>query len=550
MAERVATDVVADDIIGRYRAAVRRLEALVRQGLERGLDAERIAQGEARIGDSTQAYRERQLAAARQVLAELRDAAPRVAPVMVTRAYGSAVVAVDRVTLGSSHGDVSGALQGRFGGIHQRSVAVLAGNLRASLEAAAVHAMTATEHVFARANELEGALPARGVAGIGFIGRRKDDAWRRVALEQLAEGTVSLETRRQISRRLVGELVAQGVADAATGFVDGAGRRWALDTYAEMATRTTTREATSRAAMNRMSEHGIELVTVSSHPHIADECTPYDGQTFAMPGTDVDGYDELDELPPFHPNCAHVLTPGAGNLEAFERELDAAARESIEAPPPTPAEAPTVDDGEFGPSLGDEAKPTTSTSSASRRDLEDEAYAFGDPGPETGALEAWEAHVGKLDRAATRAERATARQAERALDEALGPDVLEALNDFKAAGVKWANDADLKQALIAGEVTIDDVTETAERELTALMGRRADRERLEENRGLRKGPIPCFVCGRFKPRPSSVCDNCGDDPTSYHGSAHELDEAYGYDRLGASELGGTLGVRGRGILIQ
>lgn len=353
--ERVPTDVVADDVVRRYRAAIRRLELLVSAGLRRGLDADRIATGDAVVGDATQAYRERQLAAARTILDELERSARTVSPIVTRRAYASAAVAVDRVTIGSSRG-VTSALEGRFGGIHQRTVNVLSANLSASLEQAARTARTNVETVFARANELEGALPARGVAGVGFVGRRADDAWRRVALETLAEGQVTLETRWQISRRLVDRLLEDGVTDALTGFVDSAGRRWSLDRYAEMVTRTTTREATSRATVNRMTEHGLALVTISSHPHIEDICTPYDGRTFALPGTpeeDRQGYGVIDNLPPFHPYCVHVTTPAGANLEAFERELGIAARESTVAPEPITPAAPPSPDLEGAASLRD-----------------------------------------------------------------------------------------------------------------------------------------------------------------------------------------------------
>lgn len=36
----------------------------------------------------------------------------------------------------------------------------------------------------------------------------------------------------------------------------------------------------------------------------------------------------------------------------------------------------------------------------------------------------------------------------------------------------------------------------------------------------------CFVCGRMKPAPSSVCDYCGDDPVTHNGSRQDFDAAY------------------------
>lgn len=89
-----------------------------------------------------------------------------------------------------------------------------------------------------------------------------------------------------------------------------------------MAVITTTREATSRATVTRLGEHDQDLVTVSSHAHKADECTPYDGNTYSISGQ-TDGYEQLDVAPPFHPNCAHVLTPAAVSFDVWLAELEA-----------------------------------------------------------------------------------------------------------------------------------------------------------------------------------------------------------------------------------
>ncbi len=51
--------------------------------------------------------------------------------------------------------------------------------------------------------------------------------------------------------------------------------------------------------------------------------------------------------------------------------------------------------------------------------------------------------------------------------------------------------------------------------------------RREASYGMAKR-APCGCCGRFKPRPSSRCDYCGDEPVSHNGSSHDFDMAYGY----------------------
>jgi hypothetical protein len=153
-----------------------------------------------------------------------------------------------------------------------------------------------------------------------LVGRRANDAFRRVGLEVVGEGVAGGQTRREVSKELRQRLVREGVTDATTGFVDRRGARWQLDTYTEMVARTTTREAMSAGTQNRMAELGEDLVTISSHAGACEICLPFDGNTYSISGR-TPGYDVLPEWPPFHPNCLHVATPAAANLDALEREL-------------------------------------------------------------------------------------------------------------------------------------------------------------------------------------------------------------------------------------
>lgn len=41
---------------------------------------------------------------------------------------------------------------------------------------------------------------------------------------------------------------------------------------------------------------------------------------------------------------------------------------------------------------------------------------------------------------------------------------------------------------------------------------RDERRRAREARQGRPRAVNCFSCGKFKPRPSSICGQCGDDP--------------------------------------
>lgn len=144
-----------------------------------------------------------------------------------------------------------------------------------------------------------------------FVGRRTDDILRQVSLEQVTAAN-SL-TRKEMSAALENALTRTGVTQTGAGgyrFLNVGGRNFELGHYAEMVARTTPREAASQAMVGRILDNGYDLVEISSHSSACDICADYDGNIYSLSGNSST-YDQLDELPPFHPNCGHVLTPAA-----------------------------------------------------------------------------------------------------------------------------------------------------------------------------------------------------------------------------------------------
>lgn len=328
------TDPLVDELIGIYDRGILRLDGIVSAGLRRGLDPSRIGTPDQVRGDATHGYRVRQLGQARAVIEDLIAQTETHAPRAVAIAYRAGAISVDR-RIGAG-----AKAAGTFGLANHRAVEAIAQNMTGAMTAAIERTGRNIATVFERADALEAGLPVRGIGGFPFIGRRVDDPWRAAALEQIGQGLVAGDTRRQVTAALMDRLVREGTADALTGYVARNGARIPLNAYAKMVARTTTREAVSRGTVDRLTESGLDLVTISSHPHNADECTPYDGNTFSLDGK-TPGYDVLDELPPFHPNCLHVLTPAGEDLDAWEAELGTAISEPpAAAAPPPPAPAP------------------------------------------------------------------------------------------------------------------------------------------------------------------------------------------------------------------
>ena len=144
-----------------------------------------------------------------------------------------------------------------------------------------------------------------------LVGRRTDDILRRIALEQVT-ATNSL-TGKETAAALENALTQAGVTTTADGgarLINVGGRNFELSHYAEMVARTTPREAATEAMKAAIQDNGYDLVEISSHTNSCDECEQYDGNTYSLSGN-TPGYDTLDNEPPFHPNCGHVLTPAA-----------------------------------------------------------------------------------------------------------------------------------------------------------------------------------------------------------------------------------------------
>lgn len=139
---------------------------------------------------------------------------------------------------------------------------------------------------------------------IDYVGRRTDDLFRRAALEELVTSEISGRNRRDTSKAIEGNLKGRGVQ----AFRDQRGTEWSLSRYSEMAVRTTSREAHTTATLLRLTENGFDLVKISKSPTPCDECKRHEGKIYSITGT-TEGYPQLIEAPPYHPQCSHAVLP-------------------------------------------------------------------------------------------------------------------------------------------------------------------------------------------------------------------------------------------------
>lgn len=120
----------------------------------------------------------------------------------------------------------------------------------------------------------------------------------------------------------IGSRLYQDIRNSGLKLIDSAGRKWEPDRYIRMFARTRTRELQTQGIESRMNDYGFDIVQISEHMDVdgMDICNIYESNVYSLSGDHPD-YPKLDARPPFHPNCAHVMTPW---IEKYQRLVRAA----------------------------------------------------------------------------------------------------------------------------------------------------------------------------------------------------------------------------------
>lgn len=147
-------------------------------------------------------------------------------------------------------------------------------------------------------------------------------SFREMVTNEIAFGQVTGESLARMRRNIKGILKEQGLS----AITDKSGKKWQLDSYAEMLYRTKTVEARNIGLTNRLAENGYDLAQVSAHVTSCDLCAPWQGKIISITGK-TKGYPTLADAQKeglFHPNCRHainVLIPSlASKTKAYDIE--------------------------------------------------------------------------------------------------------------------------------------------------------------------------------------------------------------------------------------
>lgn len=130
-------------------------------------------------------------------------------------------------------------------------------------------------------------------------------ALRQITAEEAGQVLSGVQTRRQASQAALDRLARKGI----TGFVDRAGRHWAMDSYVEMAMRTGVSNAARQGHVDRLTGNGFDLVIVSDAPHECPVCSIWEGKVLSLSGASP--YPTLADARAaglFHPGCRHSIS--------------------------------------------------------------------------------------------------------------------------------------------------------------------------------------------------------------------------------------------------
>ena len=114
----------------------------------------------------------------------------------------------------------------------------------------------------------------------GRILRTVNDTLREIQAASITAALVSGEAHQQSVQAMLNRLADRGI----TSFVDKAGRRWAIDTYTDMALRAGRMRAMHEGHQDGWQQTGVELVRVSTHPASHPWCYPFQGELLALSG--------------------------------------------------------------------------------------------------------------------------------------------------------------------------------------------------------------------------------------------------------------------------
>ncbi|NHN31137.1 phage minor capsid protein [Paenibacillus agricola] len=144
------------------------------------------------------------------------------------------------------------------------------------------------------------------------IDRRTRAALRKAVAESMrANMAKGINGSQTISADTVARIRADLGAAADNAIIDAAGRKWRVETYVDMLTRTKLMNVHNEATINEALGRDVYYGVISKHG-AKDACSKWEGRVIKFVAEAPGDYPLLSALPRrdiFHPNCRHVISP-------------------------------------------------------------------------------------------------------------------------------------------------------------------------------------------------------------------------------------------------
>lgn len=136
--------------------------------------------------------------------------------------------------------------------------------------------------------------------------RMLNDAHRQEVQATLIEGRITGATRKVIADSIAGQL-----KEGLVTLIDKGGRKWSLEAYANMLTRTMFVKSANDGIINRLLGGGEDLVQVSYHGATCQLCSPWESKILSISGLNpvYPSRAEAENNGLMHPNCRHRYLP-------------------------------------------------------------------------------------------------------------------------------------------------------------------------------------------------------------------------------------------------
>jgi hypothetical protein len=131
----------------------------------------------------------------------------------------------------------------------------------------------------------------------------------------IAKGMIKGDGSKVVAQSVQATFAKNGMS----AFITKDGKKLPLDFYASTVTRTKTRVAHNTGAIERYKESGVYHVKIDEHHPTCSKCARYQGLVVALDKNNAKGFpvgtidpDDISAdvpLPPYHPNCQHVIRP-------------------------------------------------------------------------------------------------------------------------------------------------------------------------------------------------------------------------------------------------